>query len=152
MKNEIPDNVIQFPTFERVKQVINEKIDVQIEKADQEEIQKEECVELAHYCFQLMDQAITGNEFIDGFEDMDFLDLSKPECKDMSVIINLLAATFYRYKELKHPFQDNLDIGNQKLDDLMSETEEIKAEVELKELEDEIEKLLNKESEEDDID
>ena len=27
MKNKIPDNVIQFPTFERVKQVINEKID-----------------------------------------------------------------------------------------------------------------------------
>ena len=24
---EIPNNVIQFPTFERVKQVINEKID-----------------------------------------------------------------------------------------------------------------------------
>ena len=79
MKNEIPNNVIQFPTFERVKQVINEKIDEQIEEADRIDMQKEECVELAHYCFQLMEQAITGNEFIDGFEDMDFLDINRPE-------------------------------------------------------------------------
>jgi len=140
-------NVIQFPTFERVKQVVNEKIDIEIEKADREDMQKEECVELAHYCFQLMDQAIRGNEFIDGFEDMDFLDLTKPEAKDMSVIINLLAATFYRFKELEHPFQDNLDAGNAKLDELMGELD----------MED-IDKLLNdtdellKESEEDDID
>jgi len=140
-------NVIQFPTFERVKQVVNEKIDIEIEKADREDMQKEECVELAHYCFQLMDQAIRGNEFIDGFEDMDFLDLTKPEAKDMSVIINLLAATFYRFKELEHPFQDNLDAGNAKLDELMGELD----------MED-IDKLLNdtdellKESEDDDID
>jgi len=65
MKNKIPDNVIQFPVMERVRDIINEKIDSEIERF---------------------------------------------------------------------------------------ETEEIKAEVELKELEDEIEKLLNKESEEDDID
>lgn len=146
-------NVIQFPTFERVKQVVNEKIDLEIEKADQEEIQKEECVELAHYCFQLMDQAIRGNEFIDGFEDMDFLELTKPEAKDMSVIINLLAATFYRFKELEHPFQENLDAGNDKLDELMGEFKELdeEVEVELKKLEDEIQELL-KECEEDDID
>ena len=146
-------NVIQFPTFERVKQVVNEKIDIEIEKADQEEIQKEECVELAHYCFQLMDQAIRGNEFIDGFEDMDFLELTKPEAKDMSVIINLLAATFYRFKELEHPFQENLDAGNDKLDELMGEFKELdeEVEVELKKLEDEIQELL-KECEEDDID
>ena len=146
-------NVIQFPTFERVKQVVNEKIDLEIEKADQEEIQKEECVELAHYCFQLMDQAIRGNEFIDGFEDMDFLDYTKPEAKDMSVIINLMAATFYRFKGLEHPFQDNLDAGNGKLDELMGEYKELdeEVEVELKKLEDEIQELL-KESEENDID
>ena len=146
-------NVIQFPTFERVKQVVNEKIDLEIEKADQEEIQKEECVELAHYCFQLMDQAIRGNEFIDGFEDMDFLDYTKPEAKDMSVIINLMVATFYRFKGLEHPFQDNLDAGNSKLDELMGEYKELdeEVEVELKKLEDEIQELL-KESEENDID
>lgn len=146
-------NVIQFPTFERVKQVVNEKIDLEIEKADREDIQKEECVELAHYCFQLMDQAIRGNEFIDGFEDMDFLELTKPEAKDMSVIINLLAATFYRFKELEHPFQENLDAGNDKLDELMGEFKELdeEVEVELKKLEDEIQELL-KECEEDDID
>ncbi len=146
-------NIIQFPTFERVKQVVNEKIDLEIEKADQEEIQKEECVELAHYCFQLMDQAIRGNEFIDGFEDMDFLDYTKPDAKDMSVIINLMAATFYRFKELEHPFQDNLDAGNSKLDELMGEYTELdeEVEVELKKLEDEIQELL-KESEENDID
>lgn len=146
-------NIIQFPTFERVKQVVNEKIDLEIEKADQEEIQKEECVELAHYCFQLMDQAIRGNEFIDGFEDMDFLDYTKPEAKDMSVIINLMAATFYRFKGLEHPFQDNLDAGNSKLDELMGEYTELdeEVEVELKKLEDEIQELL-KESEENDID
>lgn len=145
-------NIIQFPTFERVKQVVNEKIDLEIEKADREDMQKEECVELAHYCFQLMDQAIRGNEFIDGFEDMDFLDYTKPEAKDMSIIINLLAATFYRFKGLEHPFQDNLDAGNAKLDELMGEYNELDEDCdELKKLEDEIQKLL-KESEENDID
>ena len=146
-------NVIQFPTSERLKQVLDEKIERVIDEEEQIEIQKEECVELAHYCFQLMDQAIRGNEFIDGFEDMDFLELTKPEAKDMSVIINLLAATFYRFKELEHPFQENLDAGNDKLDELMGEFKELdeEVEVELKKLEDEIQELL-KECEEDDID
>ena len=150
-------NVIQFPTSERIKQVIDEKIDKVIDKEEQAEIQKEECVELAHYCFQLMDQAISGNEFIDGFENMDFLDLRKQEGKDMSVIINLLAATFYRYKGLEHPFQEDLDIGDAKLESLMGEinfdenASDEELETELQKLEDDIQELL-KECEEDDID
>lgn len=150
-------NVIQFPTSERIKQVLDEKIDKVIDKEEQVEIQKEECVELAHYCFQLMDQAISGNEFIDGFQNMDFLDLRKQEGKDMSVIINLLAATFYRYKGLEHPFQEDLDVGDVKLESLMGEinfdenTSDEKFEVELQKLEDDIQELL-KECEEDDID
>ena len=51
--NKLPDNVIQFPVMERVKQVINEKIDNEIERYETEQDIKEECVELAHYCFQL---------------------------------------------------------------------------------------------------
>ena len=150
-------NVIQFPTSERIKQVIDEKIDKVIDKEEQAEIQKEECVELAHYCFQLMDQAISGNEFIDGFENMDFLDLRKQEGRDMSVIINLLAATFYRYKGLEHPFQEDLDIGDAKLESLMGEinfdenASDEELETELQKLEDDIQELL-KECEEDDID
>ena len=42
----------------------------------------------------------------------------------MSVIINMLAASFYRYKDLKHPFQDVLDDGNDKLNELLLECEE----------------------------
>ena len=124
MNKKIPDNVIQFPTFERVKQVINEKIDQQIEEADRIDMQKEECVELAHYCFQLINDAVTGNEFIDGYDDFDPLDINKPEMKDMSAIINMLAATFYRYKGLKHPFQESLDIVNDKLNELLLECED----------------------------
>ena len=148
-------NVIQFPTSERIKQVIDEKIDKVIDKEEQAEIQKEECVELAHYCFQLMDQAISGNEFIDGFENMDFLDLRKQEGKDMSVIINLLAATFYRHKGLVHPFQEDLDDANIKLDELVGgpsdDQYDAKLEAEIDKLLDETDKLI-KESEEDDID
>jgi len=143
-------NIIQFPTSERVRQVLDEKIDNVINREEQAEIQREECVELAHYCFQLIDQAISGNEFIDGFENMDFLDLSKQEGRDISVIINLLAATFYRYKGLEHPFQEDLDISDAKLDTLMGPANiatEAELELELQELEE-----LLKESEEDDID
>jgi len=124
MSEKIPNNVIQFPTFERVKQVISERIDEEIIKADIIDDQKEECVELAHYCFQLIDQAVRGNEFIDGFDDMDFLDINKPEMKDMSAIINMLAATFYRYKGMKHPFQETLDNANDKLNELILECED----------------------------
>lgn len=155
IKDKSMSNIIQFPTSERLKQVIDEKIDKVIDKEERIEIQKEECVELAHYCFQLMDQAISGNEFIDGFEDMDFLDLSKQEGRDMSVIINLLAATFYRYKNIEHPFQEDLDIGDAKLEKLMGEVKfddsDEGLEEEFKKLESKIEELM-KESEEDDID
>ena len=148
-------NVIQFPTSERLKQVIDEKIERVIDEDEQIEIQKEECVELAHYCFQLMSQAIAGNEFIDGFDDMDFLDETKPAMRDMAVIINLLAATFYRHKGLVHPFQEDLDDANIKLDELVGGPSDDQYDTKL---EAEIDKLLNetdkiiKESEEDDID
>ena len=52
--NKLPDNVIQFPVMERVRNIINERIDNEIEKFHTEQDLKEECVELAHYCFQLM--------------------------------------------------------------------------------------------------
>jgi len=121
---EIPNNVIQFPTFERVKQVINEKIDKELERYETEADLKEECVELAHYCFQLINDAVVGNEFVSGFEDFDALNIEKREMKDMSVIINLLAATFYRYKGLEHPFQEELDNANDKLNKLLLECED----------------------------
>jgi len=124
MKNKIPDNVIQFPVMERVRDIINEKIDSEIEKFETEADLKEECVELAHYCFQLINDAVVGNDFVNGFEDFDALDINKPEMKDMSVIINMLAASFYRYKDLKHPFQDVLDDGNDKLNELLLECED----------------------------
>ena len=148
-------NVIQFPTSERVKQVLDEKIERVIDEEEQIEIQKEECVELAYYCFQLMDQAIRSNEFIDGFDDMDFLDENKYEMRDMSAIINFLAATFYRYKGIEHPFQEDLDSANIKLDELLGGPSDDQYNAEL---EAEIDKLLNetdeiiKESEEHDID
>ena len=150
-------NVIQFPTSERLKQVIDEKIERVIDEDEQIEIQKEECVELTHYCFQLMSQQITGNEFVDGFDDMDLLDETKPAMRDMAVIINLLAATFYRHKGLVHPFQEDLDIGDAKLESLMGEinfdenASDEELETELQKLEDDIQELL-KECEEDDID
>ena len=121
---EIPNNVIQFPTFERVKQVINEKIDKELERYETEADLKEECVELAHYCFQLINDAVVGNEFVSGFEDFDALNIEKREMKDMSVIVNLLAATFYRYKGLEHPFQEELDNANDKLNKLLLECED----------------------------
>ena len=124
MKNEIPDNVIQFPIMERVKQVINEKIDNEIERYETEQDIKEECVELAHYCFQLMNDAVVGNQFVSGYEDFDALDINKPEMKDMSAVINMLAATFYRYKGLEHPFQEELDMINDKLNKLLLECED----------------------------
>ena len=124
MKNKIPDNVIQFPVMERVRDIINEKIDSEIEKFETEADLKEECVELAHYCFQLINDAVVGNDFVNGFEDFDALDINKPEMKDMSVIINMLAASFYRYKDLKPPFQDVLDDGNDKLNELLLECED----------------------------
>ena len=124
MSEKIPDNVIQFPTFERVKQVINERIDEEILKADLIDDQKEECVELAHYCFQLINDAVVGNEFVSGFEGFDPLNIEKPEMKDMSAIINMLAATFYRYKGLEHPFQESLDAVNEKLNKLLLECED----------------------------
>ena len=124
MKKEIPDNVIQFPIMERVKQVINEKIDNEIERYETEQDIKEECVELAHYCFQLMNDAVVGNQFVSGYEDFDALDINKPEMKDMSAVINMLAATFYRYKGLEHPFQEELDMINDKLNKLLLECED----------------------------
>tara|TARA_B100001093_G_scaffold502677_1_gene555987 strand:+ start:1038 stop:1421 length:384 start_codon:yes stop_codon:yes gene_type:complete len=124
MSEKIPNNVIQFPTFERVKQVISERIDEEIIKADIIDDQKEECVELAHYCFQLIYDAVTGNEFVSGFEDFDPLNIEKPEMKDMSAIINMLAATFYRYQGLEHPFQESLDSVNEKLNKLLLECED----------------------------
>jgi len=124
MKKEIPDNVIQFPIMERVKQVINEKIDNEIERYETEQDIKEECVELAHYCFQLMNDAVVGNQFVSGYEDFDALDINKPEMKDMSAVINMLAATFYRYKGMEHPFQEELDMINDKLNKLLLECED----------------------------
>jgi hypothetical protein len=122
--NKLPDNVIQFPIMERVKQVINEKIDNEIERYETEQDIKEECVELAHYCFQLMNDAVVGNQFVSGYEDFDALDINKPEMKDMSAVINMLAATFYRYKGLEHPFQEELDMINDKLNKLLLECED----------------------------
>ena len=122
--NKLPDNVIQFPVMERVKQVINEKIDNEIERYETEQDIKEECVELAHYCFQLMNDAVVGNQFVSGYEDFDALDINKPEMKDMSAVINMLAATFYRYKGLEHPFQEELDMINDKLNKLLLECED----------------------------
>jgi|TARA_B100000085_G_scaffold119083_1_gene108499 hypothetical protein len=122
--NKLPDNVIQFPVMERVKQVINEKIDNEIERYETEQDIKEECVELAHYCFQLMNDAVVGNQFVSGYEDFDALDINKPEMKDMSAVINMLAATFYRYKGLEHPFQEELDNANDKLNKLLLECED----------------------------
>ena len=124
MKNKIPDNVIQFPVMERVRDIINEKIDSEIERFETEADLKDECVELAHYCFQLINDAVVGNDFVSGFEEFDALNINKPEMKDMSVIINMLAASFYRYKDLKHPFQDVLDDGNDKLNELLLECED----------------------------
>ena len=121
---DIPNNVIQFAIIERVKQVINEKIDNEIERYETEQDIKEECVELAHYCFQLMNDAVVGNQFVSGYEDFDALDINKPEMKDMSAVINMLAATFYRYKGLEHPFQEELDMINDKLNKLLLECED----------------------------
>ena len=154
IKDKSMSNIIQFPTSERVKQVIDEKIDKVIDEEERLEIQKEECVELAHYCFQLMDQAICNNEFIDGFEDMDFYKLDTPEMKDMSVVINNLAAMFNRYKGLNHPFQEDLDAGDKKLITLVDSNFEDsdKIEEELRKIEESMEELLTDKSEEDDID
>lgn len=147
-------NIIQFPTSERIKQVIDEKIDKIIDEEDQVEIQKEECVELAHYCFQLMDQAIIGNEFVDGFEDMDFYSLNTSEMRDMSVIINLLAAMFYRYKGLHHPFIKDLDDGDKKLVKLVDDNFQAsdRIEEELRKIERSMEEFLTEKSEENDTD
>ena len=144
-------NIIKFPTFERVQQVINEKLDKHLDEMDKVEIQKEECVELAHYCYQLMDQAIRGNEFVDGFDDMDFLDLKKPEMKDMTAIINMLAAMFYRYQGYEHPFQEILDAANKKLDSMMGGEYFDNTEL-LQKIEDDIKSLLTEKSDKDDID
>ena len=145
-------NVIQFPTSERLKQVIDERIDHVIQEEDRVEIQKEECVELAQYCFQLMDQAIRGNEFIDGFEDMDFTNPDKSEMRDMSAVVNMLAGTFYRYKGMEHPFQEDLDNANTKLDELMGEFDDAEFDAELEELGKELKELLTEKSDENDID
>lgn len=147
-------NIIKFPTAERIKQVIDEKIDKIIDEEDRAEIQKEDCVELSHYCFQLMYQAIRGNEFIDGFEEMDFYDIKTDEAKDMSVIINLLAAMFYRYKGLDHPFIKDLDDGDKKLIGLVDSNfeESDKIEEELRKIERSMEELLTEKSEENDPD
>lgn len=141
-------NVIQFPTFERLKQVINEKIDNEIEKTQSIETQKEECVELAYYCFDLMEQAIKGNEFIDGFEDMNFNDVEDNcrETHDMTAVINLLTAMFYRYKGLEHVFQEDLDNILNKLDSIIEDDVSKLYSEELKLEETEIETLLTEES------
>lgn len=153
-KAKTMSNIIQFPTAERIKQVIDEKIDKIIDEEDRVEIQKEDCVELAHYCFQLMYQAILGNEFIDGFEEMDFYDIKTDEAKDMSVIINLLAAMFYRYKGLHHPFIKDLDDGDKKLIGLVDSNFETsdKIEEELRKIEKSMEEFLTEKSEENDTD
>ena len=122
--NKLPDNVIQFPVMERVRDIINERIDNEIEKFHTEQDVKEECVELAHYCFQLINDAVVGNEFVSGYEKFDALNIEKPEMKDMSAVINMLAATFYRYKGLEHPFQEELDMINDKLNKLLLECED----------------------------
>lgn len=143
-------NVIQFPTLERVKQVINEKINIEIDKVEDIETQKEECVELAFYCFDLMDQAIIGSEYTDGFEDMNFDDIEDkcPESKDMTAIINLIAAMLYRYKGLQHPCQEDLDNIIERLDqiyiDEMAKMEKDNSTIE--DLENEIEILLTEKS------
>jgi hypothetical protein len=112
-------NVYKFPTGERLN--VAEVVAQTFTKEEQIEIQKEECVEFAHYCFQLMDDAIHADK--GPFGKMDFLDITTPEALDMAVIVNLLAASFYRFKGIDHPFKEDLDIGNTKLDELMGENE-----------------------------
>jgi hypothetical protein len=139
-------NVYKFPTGERLN--VAEVVKQTLSKEEQIEIQKEECVEFAHHCFGLIDDAIHNGSGL--FDKMDFLDISTPEAMDMAVVINLLAAAFYRFKGIEHPFQDDLDICNQKLDRLI--TDEPYSKGELEEIQKEIEELITKATEDDDTD
>jgi len=87
--------VIKFPGG-KIQPEPEEIMDRLEEEYFRKEAEKEDCVVLAKYCFDLVEKAIKENAYTDSYSHMDFRNPATQESKDMFVITNLISALLYR--------------------------------------------------------
>ena len=106
------DNIIQFPTTQRL-------IDVHEERQYETEIKADDAIEISHYMVSALQQA-AANLREDFGVDIDLANKDDESYKDIRVILNLLVATMYKRFDMDHLFADELDILNTKLEDYIA--------------------------------
>lgn len=99
------NNVIQFPVKPRVQHMQN-KME---EKYYEEMIDHDNAVDMSHYLLDILMTALKEQEWVPAYSKMDFSNPDAVETKDMSIIINSIAAMLLRYKGYKHFLHDEMD-------------------------------------------
>lgn len=106
------DNIIQFPTTQRL-------IDVYEERQYETEIKADDAIEISHYMVSALQQA-AANLREDFDVDIDLANKDDPSYKDLRVILNLLVATMYKRFDMDHLFAEELTILDAKLEDYVA--------------------------------
>ena len=110
------DNIIQFPTTQRL-------MDVHEERQYETEIKTDDAIEISHYMVAAL-QGAAANLREDFGVDIDLANKDDSSYKDLRVILNLLVATMYKRFEMDHLFSDELDILDAKLEDYIAIVED----------------------------
>lgn len=98
------DNIIQFPTHARKKQVEEERDELYLEY---EEF-TDECRETSQIILMMIEDLLdSDNSF---FDEIDFRNSEFAEAKDMMVIVNLISSMLMRYGGVSHFLHDYFDV------------------------------------------
>ena len=107
--------ILQFPTKEKIQ-----------EKDSSEFLNKlsDECVDSSHFLLELLEEFINTGEVHEDFIDMDFLDETKQESRDMFVIVNMMNAMFHRWYDMPHGLHQTMDNAYIKVKEMILLNEE----------------------------
>lgn len=112
MNDNKRDNVIQFPIKPRVQHVLDRVEELYFEELTD----RDNAVDMAHYIFDIMDAGFKQQDWVPGYEGLDFKNVDTYESQDMLVVLNIISAMLLRYKGYKHMLHEDMDYIRSKLD------------------------------------
>jgi hypothetical protein len=112
MNDNNRDNVIQFPIKPRVQHVLDKVEDLYFEEIND----RDQAIDMAHYIFDIMAAGFSQQDWIPGYEGLDFKNTENMESHDMLVILNCISAMLLRYKGYKHMLHEDMDYIRSKLE------------------------------------